>query len=386
MKSKIILILITVLFLSLPVLVFAQQFNPQVGVPESNFKAGQEVEVKPDTFAKYLIAIYEWAIRVIVVLAVVMIMVGGFMWLTAGGSSQKVNLAKKRINSAIIGLVLALSSYLLLNFINPELVSFRSLTLTNIATKNQITVEDCSSTGFQRFTSEKYFCFSIDHDSEESIIYYARDLGITRNVKDEDIGEISIVLGVDTNHQEDCDKENDYEGIDERDDFQLSDPFSNDSFVCLMDGVTDECEYCEEFSNSHSQDPYCANSSGIKIRPIFNNQDFLQGFEVNYANRTPGKASAFFTNLILRTKIPCSICCVDDSSNEANFNGLANCGEGEHEDSSACCQKEEYINLTCSDVNDYGYFAPAICKGISDCGIANCRYNTNDIGNCEAAN
>ncbi len=157
MKSKIILIILVCIFVSLPVLVFAQEFSPQVNIPDSNqFTPGEKVEVTGNTFANYLIAIYNWGIRVIIVLAVVMIMVGGFMWMTAGGSSQRVSKAKERITSAIIGLILALGSYTLLNFINPELVAFRNLRLTNVS--GEETPEGCEVYTDLEPPKNKKFC------------------------------------------------------------------------------------------------------------------------------------------------------------------------------------------------------------------------------------
>jgi hypothetical protein len=54
--------------------------------------------------------------------AFVMLVWGGFQWLTSAGSPTKISEAKDRINSAILGLVIILASYLILQVINPELL------------------------------------------------------------------------------------------------------------------------------------------------------------------------------------------------------------------------------------------------------------------------
>jgi hypothetical protein len=50
-----------------------------------------------------------------------MIMVGGYMYMTSAGNSASTGKAKGIITDALIGLILALCSWILLNTINPDL-------------------------------------------------------------------------------------------------------------------------------------------------------------------------------------------------------------------------------------------------------------------------
>jgi hypothetical protein len=59
------------------------------------------------------------------ILAVVVIMYGGLRWATSAGNEQTISTAKETIISAIVGLLLVLGSYVILNFINPELVNLK---------------------------------------------------------------------------------------------------------------------------------------------------------------------------------------------------------------------------------------------------------------------
>jgi len=77
--------------------------------------------------ADYIQVIYNFLISIVGVIAAVMMIIGGFQYLTSAGDAGKIGAAKKRITDAIIGLVLALSSYALLNTINPALLSFKPL-------------------------------------------------------------------------------------------------------------------------------------------------------------------------------------------------------------------------------------------------------------------
>ena len=65
-----------------------------------------------------------------------MIVVGGFEYITAGGNESTVGRAKTRITQALLGILLILGSYLILNTINPDLVNF-DLGLTPLEIKNQ---------------------------------------------------------------------------------------------------------------------------------------------------------------------------------------------------------------------------------------------------------
>ena len=57
------------------------------------------------------------------VIAVVIILLGGFKWMTAGGNDDKVKSAKKLIFSGIIGLVIIISAYAIASFVIDSLLS-----------------------------------------------------------------------------------------------------------------------------------------------------------------------------------------------------------------------------------------------------------------------
>lgn len=57
------------------------------------------------------------------IVAVVIVLIGGFTWMTAGGDEEKVGTAKKYIYSGVIGLAIILSAYAIANFVITQLVS-----------------------------------------------------------------------------------------------------------------------------------------------------------------------------------------------------------------------------------------------------------------------
>lgn len=66
--------------------------------------------------------VYNFSMGLIAIIAVIVIMIAGLQWVTAAGDPGKISGAKGKIKSAIIGVVLILSSYVILNLINPDLV------------------------------------------------------------------------------------------------------------------------------------------------------------------------------------------------------------------------------------------------------------------------
>ncbi len=74
-------------------------------------------------FPEYLQAIYNLFVGISGILAVIMMMYGGFQWLIAGGNPTKISGAKATILSAMAGLSLLLASYAILNLINPNLTN-----------------------------------------------------------------------------------------------------------------------------------------------------------------------------------------------------------------------------------------------------------------------
>ncbi|MBI5230067.1 MAG: hypothetical protein HY981_02085 [Candidatus Magasanikbacteria bacterium] len=73
----------------------------------------------------YIKLLYAFLVGAAGVIAAVLIVKGGFEYITAGGASERISAAKKTIGSAVFGLLLVLASYVLLNTINPDLVRLR---------------------------------------------------------------------------------------------------------------------------------------------------------------------------------------------------------------------------------------------------------------------
>lgn len=81
---------------------------------------GQSSKLKP-TSQKQLPAvvadIIDVALGLLGIVAVVIILAGGFKWMTAGGNDDKVGEAKKLIVAGVIGLIIILAAYAIAQFV-----------------------------------------------------------------------------------------------------------------------------------------------------------------------------------------------------------------------------------------------------------------------------
>ncbi|HBX15799.1 MAG TPA: hypothetical protein DEF57_00645, partial [Candidatus Magasanikbacteria bacterium] len=66
---------------------------------------------------QYIVGIYKWMLLVAGIIATIMIILGGFTYLTSGGDATRAGAGKERITSAIFGLILLLGSYMILYLI-----------------------------------------------------------------------------------------------------------------------------------------------------------------------------------------------------------------------------------------------------------------------------
>lgn len=137
--KKIILLINFFLFSIAPILIYAQDtklptFNPpdiKVSIPGSSEL--QKVTCDEGNICnipwlgQYIGGLQRYAIGIIGIMAVIVLMMGGVMWLTAAGNSGQVGEAKKLIAGSLVGLFLVFGSYIILYLINPNLTVMKSL-------------------------------------------------------------------------------------------------------------------------------------------------------------------------------------------------------------------------------------------------------------------
>jgi len=92
----------------------AMPLNILIGAP------GQE-QATVENLAEYVAAWYQWLLYAGVIIAVVMIMIGGVQYMVSKGMGS-IDSAKKRIQGAVVGLILLFGAYMILATVNPQLV------------------------------------------------------------------------------------------------------------------------------------------------------------------------------------------------------------------------------------------------------------------------
>lgn len=127
-KTKKYLILLFLIFsFLLPVFAFATSYDytPMENIPGFS---------KSGDFVAYILSIYKFGIWAIGIAALLMIMIGGFMYITSAGNNASMEKARGIITDAIIGILMALTAWLLLYIINPELVKMKTISLSGTGT------------------------------------------------------------------------------------------------------------------------------------------------------------------------------------------------------------------------------------------------------------
>ena len=117
MKKYILVTLITVMAVSLfalPLAVGAQDADQYFG---GNNAWTPPEELGTNSLEDTISGLISAILGVLGIIAVILILYGGFIWMTAVGNEDKVDKAKKLIFAGIIGLVIILSAYAIAQFV-----------------------------------------------------------------------------------------------------------------------------------------------------------------------------------------------------------------------------------------------------------------------------
>ena len=80
----------------------------------NNLELSTATETDPKEMA---VSVVKYLMTFLGIIAVVVILYGGFMWMTASGNEDRVDKAKKIIIAGAIGLVVVLAAYAIVNFV-----------------------------------------------------------------------------------------------------------------------------------------------------------------------------------------------------------------------------------------------------------------------------
>ncbi len=102
---------------------------------------------------KYVSILYQWLVTVGITFTIVLVMIGGLQYTLGGASSEQMKKGKDRIKNAVIGLILLLSSILIIETISPQLSRISVPRLPMIKTRE---IADSAKSCETLFTEEKF--------------------------------------------------------------------------------------------------------------------------------------------------------------------------------------------------------------------------------------
>jgi len=117
-----------------PALIITLLLAPAIAFGDINFGNGELANFQTEagygsaSFAEIVGRIIRIVLSLLGLVAVVLIIVGGFQWMTSGGNEEKVGSAKKLMGSALIGLVIVVFAYALASFIISRLTGVTETT------------------------------------------------------------------------------------------------------------------------------------------------------------------------------------------------------------------------------------------------------------------
>lgn len=162
-KSILFLIVNLCLFFILPSFSFAQDNKlptlaaPEIKVSIPGLQPLQNIQCEEGScsipwIGQYIAGLQNYAIGIVGIIAVIVMMIGGIVWLTSGGNHHRIEEAKKLIGGSLVGILLVLSSYLILYIVNPKLTIFNSLQIASIP---RVDLEEILPATYQEITGSE---------------------------------------------------------------------------------------------------------------------------------------------------------------------------------------------------------------------------------------
>jgi hypothetical protein len=176
-KYFLVLVISSLIFSTLALSVQAQtptplNFKPEISIPNSDFDKTKSIDVgaytetkkdgivigkmSSDLLSKYIKALYDYGLAIVGILATVVLMGGGLLWLTSRGDSGQVTKAKEMIIGSITGMVILFSAWIILNTVNPALLEFKKIETVVVAKMEFGCCDKAKESGKAEMTYKKY--------------------------------------------------------------------------------------------------------------------------------------------------------------------------------------------------------------------------------------
>jgi amino acid transporter len=129
-KKKLLSAIILLTFLVIPTFLVTQTntavasslWDAQVGIEDVGQKDFGEFD-SPQDIRITIMKIVNVVLQFLAVIFLVLIIISGYQWMTAGGNEEQIKKAKKNLSNAVIGLVIILASWSIAYFILRRMIA-----------------------------------------------------------------------------------------------------------------------------------------------------------------------------------------------------------------------------------------------------------------------
>jgi len=116
--------------IALTVLLFSLAVVPAVAALDVGLNYGTYTGLGTKDIREGIMTIIQYLLGFLGIIAIIIMLYGGFIWLTSAGNEEKVGQAKKIITAGIIGLVIIFVSYAIAAFVITQLITATGATYT----------------------------------------------------------------------------------------------------------------------------------------------------------------------------------------------------------------------------------------------------------------
>jgi len=108
---------------AVPAIVLAQNNTSPLQLGETGIGYGAYTGLPTQDLRVVIANIIRTAMGLLGIIAVLIVLYGGFKWMTSAGSDEKVGEAKKIITAGIIGLIIIITAYAIASFVVTSLIT-----------------------------------------------------------------------------------------------------------------------------------------------------------------------------------------------------------------------------------------------------------------------
>ena len=111
------------LIIATTVLLFTLTVLPALAALDVGINYGTYTGLGTKDIREGIMTVIQYLLGFLGIIAIIIILYGGFVWLTSAGNEEKVGQAKKIITAGVVGLVIIFVSYAIASFVVSQLIT-----------------------------------------------------------------------------------------------------------------------------------------------------------------------------------------------------------------------------------------------------------------------